>query len=429
MVTFHRDIEYIGRMRPDLVSIAADEFQRVGRLVRSGLPTLDRLRGRIDWRGDARDLYERRLTEATDLFDALQAGYTKVGTAIGTYADAQQTARGLVAQGEAAESRLGRLIARIVTTQTVVVQRSRPMHQWNDLRGNSGVTDWLAEFGRRGDIDHVRAQADRLWNEASGFYERARATEQNARTVTGSALRSARQALPDFLADSADARAIIAGTPGLNDEVYQASRDPNARRPGEPTLGLYQVADDPASRMYPDGVTGWFAERLGQEPKELRASEAAILDELNPAEQLTFQQIRDEAFAAADARYPSPDQNDDQNDAFRHTYWNARLTQEFGADWAQRYATAHEAIPGNPAAREGMDLYNNEVGRSIGAAHPESSPDELARYVREAVDGGRAVVLDSSGDLAYSDQVRPEDTGQPSDRTLPGHPQPPNTGS
>ena len=98
--------------------------------------------------------------------------------------------------------------------------------------------------------------------------------------------------------------------------------------------------------------------------------------------------------------------------------------QEFGQDWAHRYATAHETPPGNPAAREGMDLYNNEVGRAVAVAHPDASPEELARHVREAVDSGRTVVIDADGNLAYSDQVRPEDTGEPAPGTLPGHPQP-----
>ena len=424
MVVFHRDVEYIEPMRPDLVRIAADEFQRVGRLVKSGLPALDRLRGKVDWRGDARDLYEQRLTEATELLDALQIGYEKTGQAVGDYAEAQRTAVDLVAQGRAVEARLGALIAGIVSSQSFIVQRSEPMHQWNDLRSNTGVTDWLAELGHGDDIDEIRAQADALWYEASDLYGRARKTEQDARSTAVTALGGARRGLPDFLADSAQARAVIAGTPGLKDEVYQAARDPNARRPGASTLGLYQVEDDPGTRMYPDGATGWLAEKLGKEPRELTESEAAILDELSLAELQKFEDIHDEAFRVADAQYTSPDQNDDQNDAFRHAYWNARLTQEFGEDWAHRYATAHETPPGNPAARFSIHLYNNELGRAVAVALLYASPAELARHIREAVESGRTVVLDGDGNLAYSDQVRPEDTGEATNETLPGHPQP-----
>ncbi|MFC7548943.1 DUF6973 domain-containing protein [Plantactinospora sp. GCM10030261] len=87
--------------------------------------------------------------------------------------------------------------------------------------------------------------------------------------------------------------------------------------------------------------------------------------------------MHDEAFKVADSQYASPDRHDDQDDAFRHAYWNAAL--------------------------------------------PRS---KLARRVREAVDGGRTVVIDGEGDLAYSDQVPAEETGKPEDTTLPGHPQP-----
>jgi hypothetical protein len=429
-MTFHDDVEYIEQMRPEMVRIAADDLQRVSRLITSGLPTIDGLRGKVDWRGDAKDLYEQRLREATDLLDELLYGYGKAGAALGEYTTAQRTAKNLVAQGVSAETRLGNLIALIVSSQSFIVQRSRPMRQWNDLQSNTGVTDWLAELGHGDEIDEIRSEADALFNEASGCYERARTTEQNARTTTVDAITTARQALPDFLADSAAARAVITGTPGLKDEIFQAAKDANARRPGDAILGLYQVEDDPTTKTFPDGgLKGLAADIFGKEPEELTASEAKILDELSLAELKKFEELRNEAFEVADQQYDSADKNDDQNDAFRHAYWNARMAQEYGDDWATRFATAHESPPGNPAAREGMDLYNNEVGRAVAAAHPGASPEETARYIREAVDSGRTLVIDVDGNLAYSDQVRPEDTGQPGNQTLPGHPQPEKTES
>ena len=53
------------------------------------------------------------------------------------------------------------------------------------------------------------------------------------------------------------------------------------------------------------------------------------------------------------------------------------------------------------------------------------SREDLANKVNEAVTRGRTVVIGGDGQLDYSDQVRPEDTGQPADTTLPGHAQPP----
>jgi hypothetical protein len=303
------------------------------------------------------------------------------------------------------------------------------MRQWNDLRSVTGFTDWLIETGQADAIDRVRAEADALWHQAGDFYDRARRTEQDGRPDAVAALRAARRALPDFVADNTAAATVIARTPGLRDETYQAAADPNARRPGSGTLGWYQVQDDPGTRDYPDGVTGFLAGLAGVEPRTLTTSEAAILDELGFFEAGTFNGLKDEAFRTADQQYASPDQNDDQNDAFRHAYWSARMAQEFGDDWAARYATAHESLPGNQAAREAMDLHNNEVGRSIAAAHPDATGEQLAVLIRAAVDEGRMAVIDRDGNLAYSDQVRPEDTGEPRDEQLPGHPQPKKTGS
>jgi hypothetical protein len=97
--------------------------------------------------------------------------------------------------------------------------------------------------------------------------------------------------------------------------------------------------------------------------------------------------------------------NDGHRDAFRHSYWSARLAQEYGADWARAFTTAHEGLPGNVANREAMDLYNNSIGIQIGAANPNASPEELANLVQNAVTQGRTVVINRSGDLEWSDRV------------------------
>lgn len=112
--------------------------------------------------------------------------------------------------------------------------------------------------------------------------------------------------------------------------------------------------------------------------------------------------------------------NDGHRDAFRHTYWNALLAKEFGNEWAQAFATAHEGRPGNPANREAMDLYNNQVGRGIAAAHPSASKEQLAQLVGDALKEGKLILMDHQGKLAWSDQVQvgqhglsPEDAIQP----------------
>ena len=177
----------------------------------------------------------------------------------------------------------------------------------------------------------------------------------------------------------------------------------------------YQVSDDTVVTWEP----GWPLNEF-TDPVQVTAHEAELLDGLGLFQMKDFRDIRDRAFAEADAQFPSADRNDDHNDAYRHTYWNALMASRFGGNWAEDYATAHERLPGNPAQREAMDLYNNKVGRQIAAAHPEASQDELARYVREAVDQGKVVVIDRNGQLAWSNGVPVGQTGHVQDGPLPG---------
>lgn len=126
------------------------------------------------------------------------------------------------------------------------------------------------------------------------------------------------------------------------------------------------------------------------------------------------------AFAEAEQRFPDQtvpagipsarqdewQGNDGHRDAFRHAYWSARLAQEFGADWARAFTTAHEGLPGNVANREAMDLYNNAIGIDIAMRNPGVSAEKLAELVGTAVGQGRMVVMDGGGAMAWSDQVR-----------------------
>jgi hypothetical protein len=133
--------------------------------------------------------------------------------------------------------------------------------------------------------------------------------------------------------------------------------------PGRPSpqeiLEEYQVSDAETTNWPGD----WDPLKFVVDQRVVTEKEAEMLNGLGPFELNAFKGIHDDAFNVADERFPSADQNDDQNDAFRHAYWNALMVKEFGAEWAEDYATAHEQLPGNPAPREAMDLYNNEVGR------------------------------------------------------------------
>lgn len=124
--------------------------------------------------------------------------------------------------------------------------------------------------------------------------------------------------------------------------------------------------------------------------------------------------------------------NDGHRDAFRHTYWSARLAQTYGADWARAFTTAHEGLPGNVADREAMDLYNNSIGIDIAMRNPGVSAEKLAELVGAAVGQGRMVVMDGSGAMAWSDHVRLGQHGLAPDVVIGPHlptPQPVSTDS
>jgi hypothetical protein len=186
----------------------------------------------------------------------------------------------------------------------------------------------------------------------------------------------------------------------------------------------YQQADDkvidyrPQMGGLPIGIP--FAETY-----RITETEGKLLDKLAFQRGLlgekSFSDIKDKAFEVSSARYPDPGsvpstvpeqnrrkwlQNDGHRDAFRHAYWNALMTKEFGAEWTKQYATAHEGLPGNPSNREAMDLYNNEVGRQIALSNPNATPEQLADLVEQAVKDGKLVVIPPSGSgLEWSDRV------------------------
>jgi hypothetical protein len=187
-------------------------------------------------------------------------------------------------------------------------------------------------------------------------------------------------------------------------------------------LDQYQVDEDRTAVWRPKfggKVTIPFSDS-----RRLTVTEGTLLDRLTFDRGLvglsTFKDIADEAFTVSTREFPSPPSvpayvptggevnwrnNDGHRDAFRHCYWNARLVKEFNYNWTRQFTTAHEALPGNTATREAMDLYNNEVGRNIARDNPEASDEELARLVRKAVDEGRLIVVNQAGDLAWSNAV------------------------
>ena len=94
--------------------------------------------------------------------------------------------------------------------------------------------------------------------------------------------------------------------------------------------------------------------------------------------------------------------NYDQNDAFRHSYWSALLAKRFGPNWASEFTSAHEGYRSNPGPAEAMDLYNNEVGRSIAIANPDATDEDLARLIADAVRNGNLTTIGLDEQLQWS---------------------------
>jgi Domain of unknown function (DUF6973) len=202
-------------------------------------------------------------------------------------------------------------------------------------------------------------------------------------------------------------------------------------------LEQYQVDEDTMEE--------WSPKAWGKLPipfadsRKLTVTEGKLLDELIWGRGLVglkdFKSIAESAFARSEKEYPTPSaipswvpssrekewvSNDGHRDAYRHCFWNARLTKEYGANWTRQFTTAHEAIPGNTASREAMDLFNNEVGRKIATDNPDADVDELGKPVRKAVDAGKLIVIDRAGKLQWSTTVVLWDHGLAPTASRPG---------
>ncbi len=80
-------------------------------------------------------------------------------------------------------------------------------------------------------------------------------------------------------------------------------------------------------------------------------------------------------------------------DAFRHAFWNAMSVvniRNHNAAMVKQFMDAHEIDNpyNNPLSME-MDLFNNEVGRQIGLAHPNASYAELEELCFQATINGQ----------------------------------------
>ncbi|MEV0105287.1 hypothetical protein AB0H42_02970 [Nocardia sp. NPDC050799] len=147
-------------------------------------------------------------------------------------------------------------------------------------------------------------------------------------------------------------------------------------------LSEYQTdSSEGEPRLWPEGwmLTAMRAYDSKFEPNMMTAEEIEALEDLfteqGPLAAYRQANMVDEARAAATESFPES-LDDGHGDAFRHIYWNARMTQEFGEDWTQTYATAHEKSGGNPPNREAWTCSTIRSAASsapnIRTRHPKS---------------------------------------------------------
>lgn len=147
------------------------------------------------------------------------------------------------------------------------------------------------------------------------------------------------------------------------------------------------------SRYLPDSYA-----RLNEEEKKLVR--------LNPSEALAVYAASKDATNETLRRFKRNGE-DDVSDAFRHAFWNAHMTTIFYVDQitgngsrpstaiasriAEKWATAHEQ--GATGLPRTMDLYNNNLGRSIAVSNLPVKYDILSNKVYNSIETGKGKMI------------------------------------
>ena len=202
-----------------------------------------------------------------------------------------------------------------------------------------------------------------------------------------------------YSASSAKYRYGFNGKENDNDVKGEGNQQDYGFRIYDPRLGRF-LSQDPLFKSYPWYTPYQFA---GNKPiafidrdglEEARADEIAYAI-LNLWDANHVRINKNVAFELAqNSGLPNP--SDGKQDAFRHTLWNAMNARDIGADDAEPFATLHESgsDANNPKHTDydpvavKMDLFNNAVGRRIGAANPDASDEELGILTTRALANG-----------------------------------------
>ncbi|MFC7920644.1 lysozyme family protein [Streptomyces cinereoruber] len=228
-MAYRDDVQFLEDANPTLIDRNAAEFRRLHTLIES---TDDAFRkaGKVEWVSEARDLYVRRLGESKSLADALSEAFRKAGSALDRYADAVTTAKVHYENGQHTEGRLSEVMAREAQAITPTARAAEPLRQWEDLRANTGVLDWLAEVNV--DVDAIREDAERYYNQTKDHYGDALRVESAARELCVADLRAAYKSIPDYQGTLPDAAEFLKNLGPLQKEAREASDNPNTQLPG-----------------------------------------------------------------------------------------------------------------------------------------------------------------------------------------------------
>jgi hypothetical protein len=253
-MAYRDEVEYIAKMRPDVVRSVGGEHLRTRGVLRAALPALSGLPGTVEWRSDASGLYEQRLREAIGLVEGLHDGFDRAGAAIADYAEAQTRAKAMVADGAAAEEQLGSLISAAATAQPSDFGGTDALRQWPAVRGAVADPAWpVGTFGRGGFDEQDRVQGDALWARATAAYDDAIRIESEARTDAVTRLAAARTLVPELQAGAPLSEKVVAETLGPEDVGGGGDPDQDGDadgygdgryRLGPPTLPTLEYDDD-----------------------------------------------------------------------------------------------------------------------------------------------------------------------------------------
>jgi hypothetical protein len=81
------------------------------------------------------------------------------------------------------------------------------------------------------------------------------------------------------------------------------------------------------------------------------------------------------------------DNDDENNNAFLHSYWSALMTKNIDSSWAKKFSDAHESNSLETLSSQ-MDLYNNKIGIDEAVKNKHLSNEELAWKIQELLNNG-----------------------------------------